>query len=260
MQMEIMMADEIRVVKVKGLNYPLGEDGRPVRARPWIGNALSLLYDFAMERSVFPGKFGSDMEEHHRILRQALAGVRGKRVLELAGGSGNAVHFLANDNRYACVDVSPGLLKQAVKRFRSAGFRDAEFYVASADALPFENESFDACLCILGLHFLDDVEKVVQEVFRVLVPQAEWICSVPVPERNLRGTTTRGVPRSEEQLAESVNRNGFRYERIDRENGTLLYFKGIKDGLLAGSGTATPRRSRDVGRRRPRTYSASRST
>jgi len=232
--MEIMMDGAISVVKVKGLNYPLGEDGRPVRARPWIGNVFSLLYDFAMKRSVFPGKFGSDMEEHHRILRQALTGVRGKRVLELAAGSGSAVHFLANDNRYACVDVSPGLLKKAVKRVRSAGFREAEFYVASADVLPFENESFDACLCILGLHFFNDLEKVVEEVFRVLVPHAEWICCVPVPERNLRGTTTRGVPRSEEELAKSINRNGFRYERIDRENGTLLYFKGIKEPSTCG--------------------------
>lgn len=227
--MEVMMDHETSVVKVKGLNYPIGKDGRPVRAKPWMGNVFSLLYDFAIKRSIFPKKFGSDMQEHHRILRQALAGVRGKRVLELAAGSGCAVRFLESDNHYTGVDVSPGLLKKAVKRFRSAGFQDAEFYVASADVLPFEKESFDACICILGLHFFDDLEEVIEEVFRVLVPNAEWICSVPVPERNLRGTTTKGVPRSEEGLAKSLNRKGFRYERIDRENGALLYFKGIKE-------------------------------
>ena len=54
MQMEVMMDHETSVVKVKGLNYPIGKDGRPVRAKPWIGNVFSLLYDFAMKRSTFP--------------------------------------------------------------------------------------------------------------------------------------------------------------------------------------------------------------
>ena len=72
------------------------------------------------------------MEEHHDILRQELKGVHGKHVLELATGSGSAVNFLMNDNRYTGTDVSPGLLKKAVNRFLSAGFKEAEFYVASA--------------------------------------------------------------------------------------------------------------------------------
>ena len=57
-------------------------------------------------------------------------------MLELATGSGNAVNFLPNDNKYTGADISPGLLRKAVKRFRAAGFKDDEFYVTSADDLP----------------------------------------------------------------------------------------------------------------------------
>ena len=54
--------------------------------------------------------------------------IHGKTVLELASGSGSAVYFLAKDNRYTGSDISPGLLKRAVKKFNTAGFKEAEFY------------------------------------------------------------------------------------------------------------------------------------
>ena len=75
--------------------------------------------------------------KHYKILSNELKGVHEKRVLELSTGSGGAVTFLSNDNQYAGADISPGLLRKAVKNFRNAGFKNAEFYVTSADDLPF---------------------------------------------------------------------------------------------------------------------------
>ena len=85
-------------------------------------------------------------------------------VEELATGSGSAVNFLPNDNRYIGTDISPGLLSKAAKNFRTAGFKNAEFYVAQSEDLPFGNNLFDVVLCILSLNFFKDINRVLQEI------------------------------------------------------------------------------------------------
>ena len=79
----------------------------------------------------------ADIGRHCKILSKELKDIHGKRVLELATGNGSAVNFLPDDNQYTDTDISPGLLKRAVKNFQNAGFKNTEFYVANADDLPF---------------------------------------------------------------------------------------------------------------------------
>jgi methylase of polypeptide subunit release factors len=79
-----------------------------------------------MVTSIFPRKFGGTIDKHFKILSQELKEVHKKRVLELASGSGSAVHFLSNDNIYTGTDISPGLMKKTQKNFRDAGFKDAQ--------------------------------------------------------------------------------------------------------------------------------------
>ncbi len=222
------LKDDVRVVEKKGLHYIADDEGDVERFKPWLGDSFSFLYDSIMERSIFPKKFGGDMGGHYEILGRELEDVHGERVLELATGSGSAVEFLRNDNRYTGTDISPGLLRRAVKRFREAGFEKAEFYVASAEDSPFEDGAFSVCLCILSLNFFDDAEEVFREVARVLAPDALFLCSVPVPERNELQSTIRGTLYSEGELESLCQKNGLRFESIPAENGALLYFKAVK--------------------------------
>ncbi len=106
----------------------------PGRCR--FGDSFSFLYDFIMKSSIFPKKFGGDMRKHYEILSQVLKSVHGKRVLEIATGSGSAINFLPNDNQYTGTDISPGLLKKAVKNFRTADFKNAEFIAAKGMHFP----------------------------------------------------------------------------------------------------------------------------
>jgi len=203
------------------------ENGQRKRFKPWLGDSVSFLYDVIMKRSIFPKKFGADMDRHFDILNQTLKNVHGKRVLELATGSGSAVNFLPNDNLYTGTDISPGLLRKAVKRFDSTGFKNVDFYVTSANDLPFDDNQFAVCLCILSLNFFDDVNDVFQEIKRVLVPGAVFICSVPAPERNRSQCTIRGTLYSESALENICRANGFIFESMPFENGALLYFKAV---------------------------------
>jgi SAM-dependent methyltransferase len=224
-----MLRNGIKIINKKGLHYIVegGDVGRLLKFKPWLGDAFSFLYDFIMEKSIFPKKFGGDMNQHYEILRKELQGVHEKRVLELATGSGSTVNFLANDNQYTGTDISPGLLRKAVKSFRNAGFKNAEFYVTSADDLPFYDDLFDFILCILSLNFFDDIKKVFKEIHRVAVTDAIFICSVPVPERNKLKSTIRGTLFSEEELEKICQEIGFRFEKIPDENGALFYFRAI---------------------------------
>ena len=215
----------IRTIDKKGLHY-VAENGENIKLpQPWLGDSFSFLYDFLMKNSIFPKKFGGDMSKHYEILSQTLKNVHSERVLELATGSGSAVNFLEKNNQFTGTDISPGLLKKAMKNFTAAGFESAEFYVTSAEDLPFDESTFSICLCILSLNFFDDIKKVLQEVKRVLDPDGVFVCCVPVPERNRLQSTIRGTQCSEMELAEIFKEQGFRFESIPFENGALLYFK-----------------------------------
>ncbi len=220
----------IRTIKRGDLFYLADNGNHLIRFTPWLGDGFSFLYDYIMSRSAFPCKFGTDIQKHYDILTQELAGIRGKCILELGTGSGSAVYFLHKDNQYTGVDVSPGLLKQAARRFVRAGFQNPEFYVLSASDLPFESESFDVCLCILSLNFIGSVEQVFQEISRALVPNGVFVCTVPVPEKNRLQSTIRGVLYSEVELGDICRRHGFQFKPIACENGALLYFRATRHG------------------------------
>ncbi|MBN2416004.1 class I SAM-dependent methyltransferase [bacterium] len=211
-----------------GLVYMVDDRGRPRTCKPWLGDAFSFLYDRIMAGSVFPKKFGSDPAKHYHILGNELRTVHGKRVLELATGSGSAVHFLPPDNRYTGSDISRGLLRQAVKRFSGAGFQEVDLYVASAEDLPFADNSFDVVLCILSLNFFSDIPGVLKDMHRLAAEGGVCICCVPVPERNSRNSTIHGTLYSEKELRAFVEEAGFRFETIPEENGALLYFRAVK--------------------------------
>jgi len=180
-----MIKGDIETITKNHLHY-IVEKGKITRFKPWLGDSFSFLYDFIMKSFIFPKKIGGDINKHCEILRQELKDIHGKHVLELATGSGSAVSFLPNDNKYTGTDISPGLLRKAVKSFRDAGFKDTEFYVVNADDLPLDDNIFSICLCLLSLNFFNDVKKVFQEIKRILIPGGVFICSVPVPETVLK--------------------------------------------------------------------------
>lgn len=222
-----MLKKEIKVIKKKGLHHIINDKGSLLKFKPWLGDAFSFLYDFVMKSSIFPKKFGGDINRHYEILRKELQDVHGKRVLELATGTGSAVNFLPNDNPYTGTDISPGLLRKAVKRFRDAGFKNAEFYVACAENLPFDENLFNVVLCILSLNFFSDVNQIFREVGRVAAPGAILLCSVPVPERKKTKSTIRGLLYSQKEWESICKENGFVYQAIPSENGALLYFRAF---------------------------------
>ena len=129
--------------------------------------------DFAMVASLV--SFASDE------LAEALDIVPDERVLDVACGSGNAALAAARRawGNTVGADFVPALLERG--RERAAAERLAvEFVEADAQALPFEDASFDVVLSVFGAMFAPNQEKTAAELLRVTKPggrigMANWV-------------------------------------------------------------------------------------
>lgn len=97
----------------------------------------------------------------------------GESVLDVACGTGIVARLVAeqvNDaGRIVGLDLNPGQLATA-RAQRSPAGPPIEWYEGSADALPFDDRSFDVVLCQQGLQFFPDRPKALREMRRVLRP------------------------------------------------------------------------------------------
>lgn len=116
--------------------------------------------------------------------RRLLGDVSGKRVLEVGCGAASCSRWLAAQGAHPVgLDISAGMLRHAVSDGRQAGITVA-LVEASADQLPFADDSFDvACSAFGGVPFVADSGAVMREVARTLRPGGRWVFAVTHPMR-----------------------------------------------------------------------------
>lgn len=122
---------------------------------------------------------GTTLQIVGESLAEAVDVRAGERVLDVAAGNGNAT--LAAARRFAHVtstDYVPHLLEKGAGRAKAEGL-DVQFQVADAEALPFEDESFDVALSTFGAMFTPEHSRAARELTRVIrsggrVGMANW--------------------------------------------------------------------------------------
>ena len=93
-----------------------------------------------------------------------------ERVLDVAAGNGNATLAAARRGaKVTSTDYVAGLLERGAERAHAERL-EVEFKVADAEALPFDDASFDAVLSTFGVMFAPDQAKVASELARVCRP------------------------------------------------------------------------------------------
>ncbi len=104
------------------------------------------------------------------LLIESLDVHAGDRVLDVATGSGNAALAAA---RRGCtvigIDYVPELLERARLRAATEGVV-AEFIEGDAEALPFEDATFDVVTSVFGAMFAPDQDQTARELARVCRP------------------------------------------------------------------------------------------
>jgi len=131
------------------------------------------------------------------LLIEALDVHSTERVLDVATGSGNAALAAA---RRGCevvgLDYVPALLDRARRRAEAEGV-DAEFIEGDAEALPFDDGSFDVVSSVFGAMFAPNQEQTASELARVTRPGGRIGLVAHTPEGfigQLFKTNARHIP------------------------------------------------------------------
>lgn len=90
-------------------------------------------------------------------------------VLEIAIGTGRNLPFYPPRVQLTGVDFSPAMLEVARRRATDLGI-EVDLHVSDAQALEFEDASFDTVVITLALCSIPDDRKAVAEAWRVLRP------------------------------------------------------------------------------------------
>lgn len=115
-------------------------------------------------------RIGSTLQIVGETLCEAFDLRSGTKVLDVAAGNGNAT--LAAARRFADVtstDYVSELLESGRRRAEAQGM-DIAYQVADAEALPFEDESFDVVMSTFGVMSTPDQARAASELARVCRP------------------------------------------------------------------------------------------
>jgi len=109
-------------------------------------------------------------------IRERLQGISGGRILDVATGDGDFINtlmkMLKNYDYFVGIEVSEKDLKSAKKRFEG---QPVEFLEMDAGHLEFEHNSFDTVCISYSLHHLENIDRVLAEMKRVLKPDGYFV-------------------------------------------------------------------------------------
>lgn len=124
-------------------------------------------------------------EKHRELIQHMFAPVTkallddaevkpGDAVLDVATGAGDPAISVADEvgpsGKVVGIDPVSGMIEGARRAAANLGLKNTQFEIASADALPFPAESFDAEVSRFGVMFFPSPVDGVREMLRVLKP------------------------------------------------------------------------------------------
>jgi len=141
------------------------------------------VFDKIADKYEFTAKFLSFGIMPYWLKRLAEPIRGGETVLDLACGTGILFPRLVEKfRRVVGLDYSLPMLRQAAKK----GLSRVRLVRGDALRLPFEDESFDAVVVSLGLRHFEDLDRSLEEIFRVLKKGGELhALEVGLPENPL---------------------------------------------------------------------------
>ena len=148
-------------------------------------------------RVIFPGVIDFVMTTGQMKKRrsQVLADVSGD-VFEIGFGTGLNLPFYPDHvKEITTVEVNPGTSKRAQKRIDASGIT-VHTNILNAESLPMDDETFDSVVCTWTLCSIENVDKALSEVRRVLRPGGKFffVEHGVSPDKNVRKWQDRLTP------------------------------------------------------------------
>ncbi len=110
-------------------------------------------------------------ERYGRRTVERLELTRGSRVLDACCGSGAsaipAAEIVGANGSVIGVDLAENLLELARTKAKGLGLENTEFRTGDITNLSFDDNTFDAVVCVFGIFFVPDMEAALRELNRV---------------------------------------------------------------------------------------------
>jgi SAM-dependent methyltransferase len=120
---------------------------------------------------------------HKRDYEEAARFTQGQFVLDLGCNNGYGSRILADTcRRVVAVDVSEAAVADAISRFGNFGI---EFQTVDGDTLPFQDGMFDGVVSFQVIEHIEQPDRYLSEIVRVLRPGGQAIFTTPNREIRL---------------------------------------------------------------------------
>lgn len=116
--------------------------------------------------------FGIDVKWRKKVV-QLVTDTQPDSILDIATGTGDLIINMAQTGASTLVglDISEGMLSVGRKKIKDGGLNDRiKMIQADSEAMPFEDNSFDAITVAFGVRNFETLEKGLAEIHRVLKP------------------------------------------------------------------------------------------
>ncbi len=115
-----------------------------------------------------------------RRMVDVLAPTASARVLDLATGTGDIAALIKARQPLAPLtlcDINPAMLHQSKQRLVNTNAQHGVRWVCgNAETLPFPAHSFDRCSMAFGIRNVTDIERALENIYRVLSPGGTFVC------------------------------------------------------------------------------------
>jgi SAM-dependent methyltransferase len=152
----------------------------------------------------------------HEAVIKRLDPQPGQRLLDVACGTGAAAELAATTGAEVVgVDIAPALIEQAKERAAERGL-DIDYRVGDAEALDFEDGSFDLIASTCGVMFAPDHQAIASELARVTKPDGRIALACWTPDSKMAelfGVMRPFQPTPPEGVANPFNFGGEDYVR-----------------------------------------------
>ena len=105
----------------------------------------------------------------HKFMMKKLGDLEGKKCLDVGTGTGEIAFLMASrGGNVTGIDLTPAMIELAEKKMTEKNLPKADLMVGDALDLPFEEGTFDCVTSGYMLRNVNDVQKAIDEMYRVL--------------------------------------------------------------------------------------------